>query len=167
MDECGLCPVFASYTLAFALQLRKKHTIHHDPARLQLRRNWHQYCTAPTLESIRIERQLSGIFCSNRCTWISCNSRQLQEANWTLHSSVTCISKKIYETRSDEWHTSWINPCISSLRVDTEGNFHPVVYSFHQTYKADKIRSFYCSNGQALFTPKESGSHYFNSRETC
>jgi hypothetical protein len=24
-DECGPCPVFASYTLAFALQLRKKH----------------------------------------------------------------------------------------------------------------------------------------------
>jgi len=24
-EECGLCPVFASYTLAFALQLRKKH----------------------------------------------------------------------------------------------------------------------------------------------
>jgi len=24
-DECGLCPVFASFTLAFALQLRKKH----------------------------------------------------------------------------------------------------------------------------------------------
>jgi hypothetical protein len=23
--ECGPCPVFASYTLAFALQLRKKH----------------------------------------------------------------------------------------------------------------------------------------------
>ena len=23
-EECGLCPVFASYTLAFALQLRKK-----------------------------------------------------------------------------------------------------------------------------------------------
>jgi hypothetical protein len=23
--KCGLCPVFASYTLAFALQLRKKH----------------------------------------------------------------------------------------------------------------------------------------------
>jgi hypothetical protein len=25
MEEGGLCPVFASYTLAFALQLRKKH----------------------------------------------------------------------------------------------------------------------------------------------
>jgi len=24
-EECGLCPVFASYTLAFALQLRKEH----------------------------------------------------------------------------------------------------------------------------------------------
>ena len=24
-EECGACPVFASYTLAFALQLRKKH----------------------------------------------------------------------------------------------------------------------------------------------
>jgi hypothetical protein len=25
MEECGPCPVFGSYTLAFALQLRKKH----------------------------------------------------------------------------------------------------------------------------------------------
>ena len=24
-EECGPCPVFASYTLAFALQMRKKH----------------------------------------------------------------------------------------------------------------------------------------------
>jgi len=24
-EQCGPCPVFASYTLAFALQLRKKH----------------------------------------------------------------------------------------------------------------------------------------------
>jgi hypothetical protein len=25
VEECGLCPVFASFTLAFALELRKKH----------------------------------------------------------------------------------------------------------------------------------------------
>jgi hypothetical protein len=25
LEECGPCPVFARYTLAFALQLRKKH----------------------------------------------------------------------------------------------------------------------------------------------
>jgi len=24
-EECGLCPIFASYTLAFALQLSEKH----------------------------------------------------------------------------------------------------------------------------------------------
>jgi hypothetical protein len=24
-EECGPCPIFASYTLAFALQMRKKH----------------------------------------------------------------------------------------------------------------------------------------------
>ena len=24
-EECGLCPIYASYNLAFALQLRKKH----------------------------------------------------------------------------------------------------------------------------------------------
>ena len=27
LEECGPCPVLASYTLAFALQLRKKHKI--------------------------------------------------------------------------------------------------------------------------------------------
>jgi hypothetical protein len=25
LEECGPCPAFAGYTLAFALQLRKKH----------------------------------------------------------------------------------------------------------------------------------------------
>jgi len=25
VEECGPCPVFASFTLAFALQLKKKH----------------------------------------------------------------------------------------------------------------------------------------------
>jgi len=25
MEECGPCPIFAGFTLAFALQLRKKH----------------------------------------------------------------------------------------------------------------------------------------------
>ena len=29
-EECGPCPVFASYTLAFALQLRKKHVVCSD-----------------------------------------------------------------------------------------------------------------------------------------
>jgi len=83
---------------------------------------------------------------------ISCDSRQMHEAKWTLHSSVTYIFKKIYETRTDEWHTALINPRVPSLGVDTEGDFHPMVSSFHQTYRADKIRSSYLSTGWALFT---------------
>jgi hypothetical protein len=102
----------------------------------------------------------SGIFHSNHGRGISCDSRQLYEANRTLHSSVTCISKKIHENKTDEWHTAWINPRVPSLGLYPDQDFHPVVYSFHQTYKADKIRSCYLSTGQALFTQKESGGHY-------
>ena len=39
--------------------------------------------------------------------------------------------KKIYETRTDEWHTAWTNPSGPSLGVDTKRDFHPVVSSFH------------------------------------
>ena len=109
---------------------------------LQLRRNLHHYCAAQTHENIRIERQASDIFCSIRWTRSSCDSRQLYDSKWTLRSSVTCISKKIYETRTDEWHAAWINPRAPSLGVDTERDFLPVVSSFHQTYKANKRRSF-------------------------
>jgi len=132
-----------------------------------MRRNRHHYCTAQTRENIRIGRQASGIFCSVRGLGISCDSRQLYESNWTLHSSVTCISNKIYETRTDEWHTAWSNPRVPSLGVDTERGFHPVVSSFHQKYEVDKTRSLYLSTGRALSTHKESGCHYFTSRESC
>ena len=67
--------------------------------------------------------------------------------------------KYVYETRTDEWHTAYINPRVPSLGVDTERDFHPVVSSFHQTYKADKIRSFCLSIGLALFTHKEPEVH--------
>ena len=74
---------------------------------------------------------------------------------------------KKYETRTDEWHTAWINPCVPSLGVDTERDFFPVVSSFHQTHKADKRRSCYLSTGRAIFTNQETGSRYFSSRESC
>jgi len=66
----------------------------------------------------------------------------VHESNWTLHFSVIDISKKKYETRTDEWHIAWINPHVPSLGVDTERDFHPAVSSFHPTYKAHKIRFF-------------------------
>ena len=82
--------------------------------------------------------QALDIFCSIRRTGTSYDSRQLYESNWTLYSSVTSVSKKIYETITDEWHTAWINPRVPSLGVDTERDFHPVVSTSHHTYKADK-----------------------------
>jgi hypothetical protein len=115
------------------------------------------------LHCIRIDRQTSDMLCSIRRRGISCDSRQIYESNWTLHSSVTSISKKIYETRIDAWHTTWINPRVSFLGVDIERDFHHLV-SFHQTYK---IRSCYLSTGRALFTHREPWGHYFSSRESC
>jgi len=110
---------------------------------------------------------MSGISCLIQRGGISCDSRQLYESNWMIHSSITCISKKIYETRTDEWHTAWIKPCMPSLGVDTEQDFHPVVSQFHQTYEANKKRSCYLGTGWALFTHREPGGHYFSSRESC
>ena len=104
-----------------------------------------------TNENIRIERRAPDVFSSIRRTGISCDSRQLYESNWTLRTSVTGIAKEKYETRTDEWDTVWINPNVSSLGVDTERDFFPVI-SFYHTYKADKRRSCYLSTGRALFT---------------
>jgi len=53
--------------------------------------------------------------------------------------------------------SGWIQSEISS----------PVVSSFHQTYIADKRRSFYLSTGRALSTHQEPEGHYFSSRESC
>jgi len=75
------------------------------------------------------------------------------------------ISEKICETRTDEWHTAWINPHMPFLGVDTEQDF--LVSSFHQIYTADKIKSLYLSTGRTLFTHKEPGSYYFSLRESC
>jgi len=106
-------------------------TIQQSCKTLQLRRNRHHYCTAQTHENFMIERHASETFSSIHRTGITSDSRHLYESNWTLHSSVTCISKKKNETRSDEWHTAWINPRVPSLRVHKERDFFPMVSSFH------------------------------------
>jgi len=61
----------------------------------------HHYCKAQTHGNIRTERQASDIFSSIRRTGIPCDSRQLYESNWTLHSSITCIYKK------KKWNKNW------------------------------------------------------------
>ena len=127
----------------------------------------YQNCTAQTHENICLERQASDNFSSIRRTGIRCDSRHIYESNWTLHSSVTCISKKKYERRTDEWLTARIKARVPFLGVDRERDFFPVLSSFHQTHKADKRRSCYLSTGWALFTNQEPEGHYFSSRELC
>jgi hypothetical protein len=126
------------------------YTIQLNPARLY---NCY-FCTAQTHENIKIERrQMSSVRSADLG---SLDSRHVYESNKTLHFSFTCISKKMYETRTDQWHTAWNNPRVPFLGVDTEQDFHPVDSSFHQTHKADKIRSSYLSIGRrALFPYKE------------
>jgi len=54
---------------------------------------------AQTHENIRLERQADNF---SICRMgISCDSRHLYESNWTLHSSVICISKKKI------WNKNW------------------------------------------------------------
>jgi len=142
-------------------------TIQHNPARLyNCDKNGitivqHKHTKILGLKG---KHQISSL---QSAEWGSLVSHQLYESNCTLHSSVTRISKKKYETRSDEWHTAWINPHVPSLRVDTERDFFPVVSSFLQTYKSNKRRSCHLSTGRALFTHQEPGGHYFSSRELC
>jgi hypothetical protein len=56
-EECGPCPIFASYTLAFALQLRKKHgkTSVRVAEEFQLAR-WKQNIQNRTYITIRIHK---------------------------------------------------------------------------------------------------------------
>ena len=112
--------------------------IQHNPARLYNCDETGITILQHKHKNISFESQSSDIFCSVRRMEISCDIRQMYESNWIMHSSVTCIPKKMYKTRTDEWYTTWINPRVPSLGVDTERDFHPVVFSFNETYKADK-----------------------------
>jgi len=112
--------------------------IQHNPARLYSCDETGITIVQHKHKNIRFESHTSDIFCSVRGMEISCDIRELYESNWIIHSSVTCIPKKINKTKTDEWHTTWINPRVPSLGVDNELDFHPVVSLFHETYKADK-----------------------------
>jgi len=84
----------------------------------------HHYFTAQTHENIRIERQASDTFLQSAkrgslVTVVTCMSPT---------SSVTCISKIKYETRTDEWITASINPRMPSLGLGTERDFHPFLH---------------------------------------
>ena len=84
------------------------------------------YFTAQGDQNICVELQISDIFCSVLRTWISCDFFEIYLSIWTLHSSVTCISKEVYESRTDELLTAWITPRVPSFGVDKYRYFHPM-----------------------------------------
>jgi len=53
-EECGPCPIFASYTLAFALQLRKKH----GKTSVGVAKECQQWLTPVTILNLRIRENL-------------------------------------------------------------------------------------------------------------
>jgi len=135
------------------------YTIQHNPARL-----YNYEATGIIIvqhkhtKILGLRGKRKDIFCSLRRSGISCDRWQLYESNWTLHSYVTCISKKISETRTDEWHTAWINQRVPSLGVDKGRDFHPAVSSFYQTDTADEISFCYLSTGYRTGAIQTQGS---------
>ena len=60
MEECGPCPVFASFALAFALQLRKKHGKNLSQGKKnQLKNEWSRI---PPYAFIQREEQLHFLY---------------------------------------------------------------------------------------------------------
>ena len=143
------------YIYIFLIHEPAMYTIQHYPARL-----YNCDKTAITIVQhkhtkilgLKGKRQISSVQSANR--GISCDSRHLFWVQLdTSFLRYWHFQENIWN-KTDEWHTAWINPRVQSVGVDTERDFHPVASSFHQTYRADKIRSLYLSTGRAPFKHK-------------
>jgi len=126
-------------------------TIKHNPARL-----YNCYKTRITIVQHKPTKMLD---LKDKCQITSLQSAERGSLVTSMSSSGHFMPLLLVLKKNDEWHTTWINPCVPSLGVDTERDFFPVVSSFHQTYKANKRRSLYLSTGRALFTHQEPGGN--------
>ena len=77
------------------------------------------------------------------------------ESKRTLHFSVTCISKKIYETRTDAWHTAQINPYVPFLQlVESEIFTRFSLHFIKHTKPTNKDPVILVPNGHSSHTRK-------------
>jgi len=91
---------------------------------------------------------------------ISCDCRHMHEFNFLRYLP---FQEKIWN--KNWWMEHRLDQSMPAvLRVWYRRRFSPTS-SFHKTYKADKRRSCYLSNGRALFTHMEPGGHYFSSQQ--
>jgi len=126
----------------------------------------HHYCTAQTslFYNTRRRKYLYCIAVFGHLLFIPKNVDLLWlSSNLSVHLDtsflVTCISKKVYESRTDEWLTAWITQRVASFGLDKYRDFHPMVFSFLLINKADKICSFSPNITLALLIYKEPWVH--------
>jgi len=107
-------------------------TIQHNPARLyncdKTGITIVQHKHTKILE-LKGKRQISSLQSAERGSLVTVVTCMSPSGHFILPLLV--FPRKKYETRTDEWHTAWINPRVPSLRVDTERDFYPMVSSFH------------------------------------
>jgi len=136
------------------------YTIQHNPARLYncnetgitIARHKHT-----KILGFKGKRQISSLQSAERGTLVTVVNCTSPTGHFI--PPLVVFPKKKNETRTDEWHVAPINLRVPPLGLDTEQDFHPVVSSFHQIYKADTIRSLCLSVVRTLFTHKEPGVH--------
>jgi hypothetical protein len=99
-------------------------TIQHNPARLYncdetgITVVQHKHTKILGLKG---KRQISSLQSAERgslVTVVTCMS-----TNGHFIPPLLVFPRKKYKKRTDEWHTSWINPRVPSLRVDTQRDF--------------------------------------------
>jgi hypothetical protein len=116
-EECGSCPVFAIYTLAFALQLRKKHG---KPSvrvaeECQLAR-WKQNIQNRAYITIRIHKHNVFGILAEIWTWASRNVSQAvlsvrlwlsARGNWKSHRRSPVLTAERSDERTECCRISW------------------------------------------------------------
>jgi hypothetical protein len=88
VEECGPCPVFASFTLAFALQLRKKHGKTSVRARInlsQVKKNLSQSTVLSSMRSFQYKK-LIGLTAGLKKTQLN----YIYSVSVVLHLTTVC-----------------------------------------------------------------------------
>jgi hypothetical protein len=100
VEECGPCPVFASFTLAFALQLRKKHGKTSDKVRKpSVRVQYTYYQNTHTLQNLHKHTHTHThihITKQYKTTTVQIKTNTLQDIpKWNSHNIIKCPQYKV------------------------------------------------------------------------
>jgi len=103
VEECGPCPVFASFTLAFALQLRKKHD-DNEKENWRILTNKEIYAWMESVQATMTTRDLEPDQWRNREEWRLVFGRQRQ----LLKIPVGQTDRQA-DRQTDGWMDGWMD----------------------------------------------------------